>query len=310
MKKRTKSRIALAASAVFLLSAAAMFAFLLYCRQAAHTPPSPNTTPESTVEDDDGFPAVDWDYWQDINPDVIGWVTIPGTTVDSPILQAHGDVPGYYLKHDVYGNYNPAGAIYLDADCEELGLSSRNAVILGHHFWNDKKVAPMGTVADYKDENFAREHARVLIQTPTAKMTYEARFAQIVNGRERNSASTSRVRRTSVHGMANRVRTPPWCSMPRRSRNRSSRSSPALTTSGSITNAPSLSRVCRKQPRIKPKIRKSRQTHPETVPGGLPCCRGLDSTPSSQDPAETILWGRFFFNHRKSASGGPPRTLI
>ena len=26
----------------------------------------------------------------------------------------------------------------------------------------------------------------MLIQTPTAKMTYEARFAQIVNGRERN----------------------------------------------------------------------------------------------------------------------------
>ena len=115
MKKRTKSRIALAASAVFLLSAAAMFAFLLYCRQAAHTPPSPDAAPKSTVEDGDGFPAVDWDYWQDINPDVIGWVTIPGTTVDSPILQAHGDAPGYYLKHDVYGNYNPAGAIYLDA---------------------------------------------------------------------------------------------------------------------------------------------------------------------------------------------------
>lgn len=193
MKKRTKSRIALAASAVFLLSAAAMVAFLLYCRQAAHTPPSPDAAPESTMEDGDGFPAVDWDYWQDINPDVIGWVTIPGTTVDSPILQAHGDAPGYYLKHDVYGNYNPAGAIYLDADCEELGLSSRNAVILGHHFWNDKKVAPMGTVADYKDEDFAREHSRVLIQTPTAKMTYEARFAQIVTGRVRPVAVPLRV---------------------------------------------------------------------------------------------------------------------
>ena len=94
MKKRTKSRIALAASAVFLLSAAAMFAFLLYCRQAAHTPPSPDAPPESTVEDDDGFPTVDWDYWQDINPDVIGWVTNPGTTVDYPILQAHRDAPG------------------------------------------------------------------------------------------------------------------------------------------------------------------------------------------------------------------------
>lgn len=186
MKKRTKSRIALTASAIFLMSAVAMFAFLLYCRQAAHTPPSPDTAPESTVEDCDGFPAVDWAYWQGINPDVIGWVTIPGTTVNSPILQAHADAPEHYLRHDVYGNYNPHGCIYLDADCEELGLSSRNAVILGHHYGNDLVSAPMGTIANYTDGAFAREHARVLIQTPTAKMTYEARFAQIVNGRERN----------------------------------------------------------------------------------------------------------------------------
>ena len=38
-----------------------MFAFLLYCRQAAHTPPSPDAATESTVEDGDGFPAVDWE---------------------------------------------------------------------------------------------------------------------------------------------------------------------------------------------------------------------------------------------------------
>lgn len=185
MKKRTKSRIALAASAVLLLSAAVLFAFLLTFRQAAQTPPSPDE-PNRQETSSDGFPDVDWAYWQGVNHDVIGWVTIPGTTVNSPILQAHADAPEYYLHHDVYGNYNPAGAIYLDAECEELGLSSRNAVILGHHFWNDKEIAPMGTISDYKDEAFAREHVRVLIQTPTAKMTYEARFAQIVNGRERN----------------------------------------------------------------------------------------------------------------------------
>ena len=77
MKRRTKSRLALAASAVFLLSAAAMVAFLLYCRQAAHTPPSPDAAPESTVEDGDGFPAVDWDYWQDINPVSYTHLTLP-----------------------------------------------------------------------------------------------------------------------------------------------------------------------------------------------------------------------------------------
>lgn len=184
MKKRTKSRIAFGVSAVLLLTAAAMVAFLLTCRHAAQTPPSPDE-PERQAVPADGFPDVDWAYWQGVNPDVIGWLTVPGTTIDSPILQAHGSAPDYYLKHDVYGNYNPAGAIYLDADCEELGLASRNAVILGHHFWNDKEIAPMGTIADYKDEAFAREHARILVQTPESKMTYEARFAQIVNGRER-----------------------------------------------------------------------------------------------------------------------------
>ena len=185
MKKRTKSRIALSASAVFLLSAAAMVALLLMSREAAITPPSPNA-PEAVEDSGDGFPEVDWAYWQGINPDVIGWVTIPGTSVNSPILQAHADAPEYYLRHDVHGNYNPHGCIYLDAACEELGLSSRNVVIMGHHFWNDTVAAPMGIIASYTDEAFAREHANVLIQTPTAKMTYEARFAQIVNGRERN----------------------------------------------------------------------------------------------------------------------------
>lgn len=83
-------------------------------------------------------------------------------------------------------NYNPVGAVYLDADCEEFGLSSRNAVILGHHVMGNTAVAPMGNIARYTDEAFAREHSLVLIQTPNTKMTYEARFAQIVNGRERN----------------------------------------------------------------------------------------------------------------------------
>ena len=58
MKKRTKSRIALAASAVFLLSAAAMVALLLMSRKAAITPPSPNA-PEAVEDSGDGIPDLD-----------------------------------------------------------------------------------------------------------------------------------------------------------------------------------------------------------------------------------------------------------
>lgn len=185
---KAKSRIALTAAVFFLTAAALLCAYVLYCMHAAQTPPSPESPAqeESAPVDSDGFPEVDWAYWQGINSDVIGWLTIPGTDVNTPILQARPASPDYYLHHDVYGNYNPAGAVYLDADCEEFGLSSRNAVILGHHFMGSTSIAPMGNIARYTDETFAREHSRILIQTPNVKLTYEARFTQIVNGLGRN----------------------------------------------------------------------------------------------------------------------------
>lgn len=187
MKARTKSRIALSAAVALLAVAAVLVGSLLSWRQAAHTPPSPEAPAsgqqEEGADDRDGFPVVDWDYWKGVNPAIIGWITIPGTTIDSPILQAPKDDPTYYLKHDVYGNYNPHGAIYLDADCTD-GLLSRNAVIMGHHFGNDVEAAPFGTVASYTDRAFAEQHATVYIQTPEWKRTYGVRFAEIVNGLE------------------------------------------------------------------------------------------------------------------------------
>lgn len=194
MKKRYKGYIAFAATGLLLIAAAGLFILWSSWRAAGNTPPSPTVTPSETDSagslDDDGFPVVDWDYWQNVNPDVIGWITIPGTTVNSPILQAHADAPDYYLNHDIYRNYNPNGAIFLDAECENLGLSSRNAVILGHHIGSDYEAAPFGIIAEYKDTAFASGHATILLQTPNAKSVYEVRFAQIVNGLEPNKRTS------------------------------------------------------------------------------------------------------------------------
>lgn len=192
MKRKTKSRIAIAVALLAAIAALALGGFLLYCRMAARTDPSPKGTgiasflePTPEAKDDDGFPVVDWAHWKAVNPAVIGWITIPGTKVDAPILQASKADPNHYLRHDVYGNYNPHGAIFLDADCDD-GLASRNAVILGHHFSGNPAAAPFGVIADYKDKAFAKGHAAILLQTPESKMRYEVRFAQIVKGWEPN----------------------------------------------------------------------------------------------------------------------------
>lgn len=192
MKRKTKSRIALIGALILLAAATFLCTLMLSWEMAADTPPSPGaveTSSDALSHDADGqqpgFPVVDWDYWKGVNPDVIGWITIPGTKVNSPILQAHADDPEYYLHHDVYRHYNPHGALYLDADCTD-GLLSRNAIIMGHHFRQDTAAAPFGVIASYTDRSFAEEHAAIYIQTPDWKMVYVPRFAQIVNGLERN----------------------------------------------------------------------------------------------------------------------------
>lgn len=125
-----------------------------------------------------------WDYWKSVNGDVIGWITVPGTDINHPILQAHASDPDYYLHHDIYRNYNPLGALYLDAECEKEGFQSPNAVILGHSLTLGNAVTCFGNIQRYSDKSFASEHQTVLIQTPNTKMRYTVRFANIVKGWE------------------------------------------------------------------------------------------------------------------------------
>ena len=45
--------------------------------------------------------TVDWNALRAINPDVVGWIYVPGTTVNFPIV--HGTDDEHYLKTDFYG---------------------------------------------------------------------------------------------------------------------------------------------------------------------------------------------------------------
>lgn len=100
------------------------------------------------------------------------------------LAEAHASDPDYYLHHDIYRNYNPLGALYLDAECEKEGFQSPNAVILGHSLTLGNAVTCFGNIQRYSDKSFASEHQTVLIQTPNTKMRYTVRFANIVKGWE------------------------------------------------------------------------------------------------------------------------------
>lgn len=142
--------------------------------------PTPQAGGFTSDADGDGFPEVDWKYWLKLNPDIAGWITIPGTPVDYPIIQARSSEPEFYLRHDVNRDANPYGCIFIDAECDQ-GLQSQNCVIYGHHMADGSMGAAL---ASYTDESWASEHSKLLIQTPDWKRALNFRGARVINGRE------------------------------------------------------------------------------------------------------------------------------
>jgi len=79
-------------------------------------------------------------------PDVIGWITIPGTRIDYPFVQAEDN--DKYLRTDINGNYLSAGSIFLDYRSAP-DFSLFNSVIYGH---NMKNSSMFGTLPGFRNE--------------------------------------------------------------------------------------------------------------------------------------------------------------
>ena len=90
---------------------------------------APSSAPESTPPES-AAPAPTFEELQKINSDIVGWVSVPDTVIDYPVLQSGKDAPEYYLKRNYRKEYSSHGSIFLSADSNlEKG---RNLVLYGH----------------------------------------------------------------------------------------------------------------------------------------------------------------------------------
>lgn len=81
--------------------------------------PNPDTTDEENTESTTDEPEeetdpnmeriVDFQNLQQINPEILAWITVPGTPIDYPV--ALGEDNSYYLNHTVTGESNILGSI-------------------------------------------------------------------------------------------------------------------------------------------------------------------------------------------------------
>ena len=95
----------------------------------------------------------------ELNHDLVGWITIPGTDIDYPVVQS--DDSEYYLTHDFFGEENNNGQIILDSLCDPY-TPSYNLVISGHNMRSDKMF---GTLDEYRSKSYWQSHKIVLFDT-------------------------------------------------------------------------------------------------------------------------------------------------
>ena len=139
----------------------------------------PETVPVETTADEEiveaetepaaiQWPEVDFEALSQVNGDIVGWLYIPGTVINYPVVQ--GDDNEYYLKHLFDGKVNSSGCIYLDCGAEG-NFTSMNSVLHGHHMKNGSMFAG---ICKYKDQSYFDEHPTAMLLTPDGR--YEVKF--------------------------------------------------------------------------------------------------------------------------------------
>lgn len=101
-------------------------------------------------------------------PDLYGWITIPGTVINYPIMQS--DDNDYYLNHSYTGAVLGAGSIYADFRCVEGVRNNKNLVIYGHHMSNNSMFYSLDL---YFQENFFKNNNTVYIYTLDGMYTFK-----------------------------------------------------------------------------------------------------------------------------------------
>lgn len=121
---------------------------------------------------------IDFAALQERNPDVYAWITVPGTSVDYPILQSETD-NSYYLTHTIDGEEKPEGSIYTE-NYNSKDFEDPNTIIYGH---NMKNGSMFRTLHDYMDKSFFDTNREVIIYTPDAIRHYQIFAAYLYDNR-------------------------------------------------------------------------------------------------------------------------------
>lgn len=110
---------------------------------------------------------MDLDALREVNPDVVGWILIPDTAINYPLMQ--GTDNDYYLKHTWDGKRYAVGSIFLEQLCSP-DLTDFNTIIYGHNMNNGSMFA---SLRSYRNQEYWQAHPYVYIRTDQGVFRYD-----------------------------------------------------------------------------------------------------------------------------------------
>ncbi len=109
-----------------------------------------------------------FDNLYDKNNDLIGWIIIPGTDIDYPVMYTPEE-PEYYLRRNFEKKYSIKGTLFIDGKCS-LQPRSGNIVIHGH---NMKDGSMFADLMLYEEKEFQQSHPEIQFYFFGKKQTYD-----------------------------------------------------------------------------------------------------------------------------------------
>lgn len=116
--------------------------------------------------------TMDFSSLLEMNPDCIGWIQIPGTDIDYPIVQGADNVQ--YLREAFTGDASDLGSIFADYR-NDSDFMDDNTVLYGHDMWVGGSM--FSQLTNYQDMSFFNEHPEILIHTLDGRLLRYQVFA-------------------------------------------------------------------------------------------------------------------------------------
>ena len=108
------------------------------------------------------------------NSDVVGWLTVPGTDIDEPVVQS-GD-NDYYLRRTWTKESAQSGCYFADYECNFTnGNLPTHTIIYGHSMElnDDPNGQKFSQLKRWLDKDFAQKHPYIYFSTPEKDYVYQ-----------------------------------------------------------------------------------------------------------------------------------------